>query len=418
MGGFFFSSFLRILSIMSSAKQIIIFGVFLVFVVFQGYAQTSNNSLLPYNPDIDGNGTIEVTDLMGFLPLFGASYIAEGTLPIANGGTGATNVDEARLALTISVFSDLSPVEGVSSGGQVSGTLNITGTLTQGGGSDATGLNAVATGNNSIASGDNSQASNKNCVASGDCSVAQGESTTSIALASHAEGMLTYSSGLSSHSEGMQTLAQGDYSHSEGFQTEATNISAHAEGYGTEASGLYSHAENRFSIATHTCAHAEGEGTSALADAAHSEGLGTVASGFASHAEGYQSIASGGYSHAGGRSTLASATGSTAMGHGLIADQQYSSVVGKFNQENRSGTLFVVGNGASASIRTNIFEITSYEALLNGDLNVNGLISLNGLDLGAGVQTNQIDIQMLMSEIQVLQLIVADLQDQIDLLTP
>ena len=402
---------------MFSTKQVISFGFFLAITVLQSQAQTSNNSLLPYNPDIDGNGTIEVTDLMGFLPLFGGSYIAEGTLPIANGGTGATTVDEARLALTISVFSDLPLVEGVSPGGQVTGTLNITGALTQGPSSAATGLDAVATGNNSIASGDNSQASNKNCVAEGDCSIAQGESTTATALASSAEGMLTYSSGLGSHSEGMQTLAQGDYSHSEGFQTEATNVSAHAEGYGTVASGLYSHAANRFSIATHTCAHAEGESTSALADAAHSEGLGTVASGFASHAQGYQSIASGGYSHSGGRASLASATGSTAMGYGLIADQQYSSVVGKFNLENRTGTLFAVGNGTSASIRTNIFEITSYEALLNGDLNVTGLISINGVDLGAEVLTNQVDIQMLMSEIQNLQAIIADLQDQIDLLT-
>jgi hypothetical protein len=408
---------------MYSLKQVFTLGFFIAIAVLQGQAQTSNNSILPYNPDIDGNGTIEVTDLMGFLPLFGGSYIAEGTLPIANGGTGATTVDEARLALTISVFSDLPLVAGVSPGGQVTGTLDITGVLTQGTGSQATGIDAVATGNNSFATGDNSQASNKNCVAEGDCSLAQGESTTATGLASSAEGMLTYSSGLGSHSEGMQTLAQGDYSHSEGFQTEATNVSAHAEGYGTVASGLYSHAANRFSIATHTCAHAEGESTSALADAAHSEGLGTVASGFASHAEGYQSIASGGYSHAGGRSSLASATGSTAMGYGLIADQQYSSVVGKFNEEDRTGTLFVVGNGSSAADRSNVFEVSTNDANIHGHLSVNGTINAgaitsNGIDLDLQIDENKNDINSLMIEIQNLQTIIADLQNQIDLLTP
>jgi len=160
-------------------KETFTFGFLLALASFQGYSQTSNNSLLPYNPDIDGNETIEATDLLGFLSYFGTSYIAEGTLPIEFGGTGASTVEEARLALTLSMFSDLPPVEGVSSGGQVSGTLNIAGTLTQGEDSEATGSFSVGL-NRSLASGD--------------CSVAQGESTVATALGSHSEGMLTYSS--------------------------------------------------------------------------------------------------------------------------------------------------------------------------------------------------------------------------------
>jgi len=384
-------------------KETFTFGFLLALASFQGYSQTSNNSLLPYNPDIDGNETIEATDLLGFLSYFGTSYIAEGTLPIEFGGTGASTVEEARLALTLSMFSDLPPVEGVSSGGQVSGTLNISGTLTQGEDSEATGSFSVGL-NRSLASGD--------------CSVAQGESTVATALGSHSEGMLTYASGIGSHAEGMQTLAQADYTHSEGFQTQALNTSAHAEGYGTVASGLFSHAENRFTVANSTCAHAEGEGTSALADAAHSEGLGTTASGFASHAQGYQSISSGSYSHAGGRTSEASATGSTAMGNSVIADQQYSTVVGEYNLENIMGTLFVVGNGVHATSRSNIFEVSSSDALLNGDFNVTGIISSNGVDLVSSIDNNLSEIQLLMLEIQNLQLIVANLQTQIDTLTP
>jgi hypothetical protein len=384
-------------------KETFTFGFLLALASFHGYAQTSNNNLLPYNPDIDGNETIEATDLLGFLSYFGTSYIAEGALPIEFGGTGASTVEEARLALTLSMFSDLPPVEGVASGGQVSGTLNIAGALTQGEDSEATGSFSVGL-NRSLASGD--------------CSVAQGESTVATALGSHSEGMLTYSSGIGSHAEGMQTLAQADYTHTEGFQTQALNTSAHAEGYGTVASGLFSHAENRFTVANSTCAHAEGEGTSALADAAHSEGLGTTASGFASHAQGYQSISSGSYSHAGGRTSLASATGSTAMGNSVIADQQYSTVVGEYNLENIMGTLFVVGNGVHTSSRSNIFEVSSTDAVVNGDFNVNGIISSNGVNLETGIDNNQVDIQQLMLEIQNLQSIVADLQIQIDILTP
>jgi hypothetical protein len=340
---------------------------------------------------------------LGFLSYFGTSYIAEGALPIEFGGTGASTVEEARLALTLSMFSDLPPVEGVASGGQVSGTLNIAGALTQGEDSEATGSFSVGL-NRSLASGD--------------CSVAQGESTVATALGSHSEGMLTYSSGIGSHAEGMQTLAQADYTHTEGFQTQALNTSAHAEGYGSVASGLYSHAENRFTVANSTCAHAEGEGTNALAAAAHSEGYETTADGFASHAEGYQSTSSGSYSHAGGRTSLASATGSTAMGNSVIADQQYSTVVGEYNLENIMGTLFVVGNGVHTSSRSNIFEVSSTDAVVNGDFNVNGIISSNGVNLETGIDNNQVDIQQLMLEIQNLQSIVADLQIQIDILTP
>lgn len=390
-------------TVMCYFKETFILGLMFAMATLKGYAQTSNTSLLPYNPDIDGSGTIEATDLLGFLSYFGESFIAEGTLPIEFGGTGASTVEEARLALTLSVFSDLPPVEGVSSGGEVSGTLNIAGALSQGEDSEATGSFSVGL-NRSLATGD--------------CSVAQGESTVATALGSHSEGMLTYSSGIGSHAEGMQTLAQADYTHSEGFQTQALNTSAHAEGYGTEASGLFSHAENRFTVANSTCAHAEGEGTSALADAAHSEGLGTTASGFASHAQGYQSISSGSYSHAGGRTSEASATGSTAMGNSVIADQQYSTVVGEYNLENIMGTLFVVGNGVHASSRSNIFEVSSTEALLNGDLNVNGIISSNGVNLKTGIDNNQVNIQQLMLEIENLQSIVENLQMQIETLTP
>ena len=176
-------------------KETFTFGFLLALASFHGYAQTSNNNLLPYNPDIDGNETIEATDLLGFLSYFGTSYIAEGTLPIEFGGTGASTVEEARLALTLSMFSDLPPVDGVSSGGQVSGTLNIAGALTQGEDSEATGSFSVGL-NRSLASGD--------------CSVAQGESTVATALGSHSEGMLTYSSGIGSHAEVMN-LKRADF---------------------------------------------------------------------------------------------------------------------------------------------------------------------------------------------------------------
>ena len=40
----------------------------------------------------------------------------------------------------------------------------------------------------------------------------------------------------------------------------------------------------------------------------------------------------------------------------LIADQQYSTVVGQYNEADREGTLFVVGAGESDATRTNAFD--------------------------------------------------------------
>ena len=111
------------------------------------------------------------------------------------------------------------------------------------------------------------------------------------------------------------------------------------------------------------------------------------------------------------------------MGNSIIADQQYSTIVGKFNEEDRTGTLFVVGDGSSAADRSNVFEVSTNLANINGHLGVGGTITAgaitsNGIDLDLQIDENKNDIQSLMMEIQTLQALVLDLQNQIDLLTP
>lgn len=341
----------------------------------------SDNELLPYNPDFDGDGMIGSPDLLGFLPSFGSEFQVDGVLPVDLGGTGVSSLDSLKHALEITVFEDITAVGQQNSAGLVQGDIVVTGTFTQGEGSAATGSFAHASGRFSLATGYYSFASNQNCTATGICSSAEGEGTTSSSTASHSEGMLTTAFGTGSHAEGYQTETSANYCHSEGYQTIASNIAAHSEGWNTVASGLYSHAENRNTVANSTCAHAEGEGTSALADAAHSEGFQSVATGFASHAEGYQTESIGSYSHASGRGAVASATASAAVGYNVIADQQYSTVVGQFNEADRVGTLFVVGDGASDAVRSNAFEVSSDGAVVNGDLVVSGGISLDGQEL-------------------------------------
>ncbi len=359
----------------------------------------NDNELVPYNPDYDGDGLIGSPDLLGFLPTYGSAFQVDGVLPVELGGTGESTIEGIKTALELTVFEDITPLGQQNSSGLVQGDIVINGTFSQGEGSAATGSYAHASGRFSLATGYYSFASNQNCTATGICSSAEGEGTTSSSTASHSEGMLTTAYGTGSHAEGYQTETSANYCHSEGYQTLASNIASHAEGWNTVASGLYSHAENRNTVANSTCAHAEGEGTSALADASHSEGFESIASGFGSHAEGYQTEAIGSYSHASGRRSVASATATAAIGYNVIADQQYSTVVGQFNEIDRVGTLFVVGDGESDGERSNAFEISSDGALVNGDLVVSGGISLGGQELLQIIAGLQAQIDALQAEL-------------------
>lgn len=134
---------------------------------------------------------------------------------------------------------------------------------------------------------------------------------------SHAEGYKTTARGPRAHAEGCLTKASGDSSHAEGTQTEATNLTTHAEGYMTRAYGMY----------------------------AHSEGVETQASGGASHAE----------------------------GRGTIARASCQHVQGKYNIEDTTKYLHIVGNGTDKNSRSNAHTIsTDGTAWFAGDVKIGG----------------------------------------------
>lgn len=110
-----------------------------------------------------------------------------------------------------------------------------------------------------------------------------------------------------------------------------------------------------------TRATAEGISTKATGNYSHSEGESTTASGYASHSEGSETTASGSCSHAGGDRT--------------IAAYAYQTAIGICN-DNKSRTLFEVGNGSDTSDRSNAFEV--YD---NGDINLTGQIKVKGTPL-------------------------------------
>lgn len=88
------------------------------------------------------------------------------------------------------------------------------------------------------------------------------------------------------------------------------------------------------------------------------EGNGVTASGMCAHAEGYNTTASGNYSHAGGIGTIASSPACVAFGLETIAARSGQMVIGRYNKEDTDGEyFFIIGNGSSASARSNAFAV-------------------------------------------------------------
>lgn len=101
----------------------------------------------------------------------------------------------------------------------------------------------------------------------------------------------------------------------------------------------------------------EGNNNEASADYAHAEGSNNTASRNNAHVEGRYNVASGTSSHAQGESNRASGNYSHAGGEGNVAGYSAQTVVGKYNN-NKSDTLFEVGNGTSDDNRKNAFEVS------------------------------------------------------------
>ena len=95
------------------------------------------------------------------------------------------------------------------------------------------------------------------------------------------------------------------------------------------------------------------------------------ATGNHSHAEGNATTASGSWSHADGQGTQATGIGSWANGQYTKSDNDYQTVVGKYNNyaddEYHADALFEVGVGTNIANRINGFQV-----LKNGDVRVSG----------------------------------------------
>ena len=258
----------------------------------------------------------------------------------------------------------------------------------------ASGTGSHVEGYSTIASGGTSHAEGGSTTASGTASHAEGYSTTASGGESHAEGSHTTASGNQSHAEGRDTSASGNYSHAEGFKTIANHNSQHVEGEyniadpstaAANARGTYVHivgngtADDKRSnaltltwggdlwhsgrlshgnsiSATGLGAYSGGSGTSALGDYSHAEGISATAQGGASHSEGENTTTIGVASHAEGHGSIAQGSYSHAQNQGTIAQGDSQTAIGKFNVADTT-SAFIIGNGADADHRSNMFFI-------------------------------------------------------------
>ena len=208
----------------------------------------------------------------------------------------------------------------------------------------------------------------------GTAATAEGYDTTASGEYSHAEGIECVAEGDSSHAEGSYCAAEGWMSHAEGSSNIASGIASHAEGGyfnsgdNNTASGDSAHAEGAKTTASGDMSHAEGYNTTASGGDAHAEGSGTTASFAHAHAEGYNTTASGNSSHAGGTTSVASGLHSFAHGQYVNAGYAQQTAIGRYN-DNKSTSLFEIGNGADANSRSNAFEVdASGNVTASGDV--------------------------------------------------
>ena len=194
---------------------------------------------------------------------------------------------------------------------------------------------------------------------------------------SHAQGFQTIASGGYSHTEGRVNTAYAVYSHAEGQETSTLfgAEASHTEGFRTITIGQASHAEGNASTAYGNNSHAEGFQTVASGSSSHAEGISTIASGGTSHAEGSGTLASGSSSHAEGQNTVAWGDYSHAAGTGTIASGSGQNVVGSYNKQGDSTSLFIIGNGTSAGARSDVFKATTTGIQVTGSVIITGSLS-------------------------------------------
>ncbi|MBL7754271.1 MAG: tail fiber domain-containing protein, partial [Chitinophagaceae bacterium] len=184
----------------------------------------------------------------------------------------------------------------------------------------------------------------------------------SIGVYSMALGYNTKAKGYASTAFGWQSKATGNYATVSGYSCLASGESSSAMGYSNTASSDGATALGVYCTASGYRSVAMGSQNIASGSQSVASGGSTVASGNYSLATNILSAASGDYSTAGGYNSKSKGSISMAIGNNTISNGYSSFAIGQWNDSivsaqtsmNANTPLFIIGNGTSNTVRSNV----------------------------------------------------------------
>lgn len=231
-------------------------------------------------------------------------------------------------------------------------------------GPDSVGTNSMATGFESKAVGDYSQAM-------GYQALSRNDYTTAIGHQPIATGQYSVAIGKNSKATDKSAYAFGEYARAKGYKSYALGYMCSATGLKSYCIGSQNDARGETSIAIGHRADANGNSAVAMGRNSQAIGYHSIAIGISDDSFGGWTTASGSKSIAIGTSSESNQYASFTYGFDLENNDNYSVVLGKYNEPLTSGTSLIVGNGTSSS-RSNAMIV--YE---NGDVEIAGNLNEN-----------------------------------------
>ncbi len=273
-----------------------------------------------------------------------------GTLPIANGGTGATTAAQA-----------LGNLGGFSNtGGRIEGSV-AQGSKT----TSVSGDFAHAEGNKTKANGNYSHAEGYGSIAESGSSHAEGNFTKTLGIADHTEGSYTVSVGAAAHAEGNGSLISEDIIEIKSTTTNTitfnTTDNISSATFNKLSSGTkigivnYSYYDNNVVYATIASVDTTNKKVTLNQNLPTSNFTPYFA--FAIPTVNVTSCKA---AHAEGFFTIAAKTAAHSQGYFTIAGGNYQTVMGQFNKISiTSNDKLIIGNGSTPNARSNCLRVTN-----------------------------------------------------------